>query len=211
MKVTHPLEVPPELRGYCVVLEQTGPLEDPVPAALKAGIFLTVPWLKKMRAEYRWTMPEKKKDGKKKPVGKPDFVNAMLDFFFGLAIDAEKRAFMYKALMGQRSDINGRGSAHAAEILAAFKSLDQQDQPEYVKLAAVAQDEEALKAARVERSDQKGQHASPMHETPGVLAKLLPTGADFYCSFNRHPKLTRYQVKIVDAETGASTRPVSVS
>ena len=207
IKIVHPLQVPSDLRGYGVVLEQTGPLEDVIPAALKAGIFLNVACLKAMRIEFRWKMPElKKESGKKKCHKKPDYVNAMLSFFFGESLPDEQRDFMYKALMGQRWDVNGKGGMHSAEILAAFQSLDQKDQPEFVKMAAVAKDEEALKEARAARSDVKAMHATPLHETPRVLSQLLPNGGDdFQCRFNRHPQLKRYQVYLHDLETGALT------
>ena len=205
VRAVHPLEAPHDLRNFGVLLQQTGSAESVIPAALKAGIFLSVFALKSLHGQFRFKLPAKGEgSGKNGAITKPDYVHAMLRHFFGEGLPDDQKAFMISALMGKRWDVNGKGTAHASEILAAFKSLDQVDQPEFVKLAAVAQDEEALKQARAERTDMKAAHASPMHETPKELSRLLPVGPDsFLCRFNRHPKIKRYQVYITDVETGA--------
>ena len=114
---------------------------------------------------------------------------------------------MMDALLGKSWDRNFHSSHHSSNILAAFKALDPVDRSEFVKLAAVAADEEKIKEARaerVERADVQSGHMSPQHETPPILRRLLPTGTSFLCRFNRHPKQMRYQVYIFDNETGSS-------
>ena len=106
--------------------------------------------------------------------------------------------------MGQAYDRNGKGSVHAAEILRAFKTLPAEDQPHYQELAAVAQDEEKLKQARSERTDTKTFHSSPAHETPRILARLLPYGPGFVCRFNRNPAECRYQCYVFDTSEGGA-------
>ena len=204
-KVAHPLQVPPELRGYAVVLVRTGEAEDVIMGALRAGVFLTLQNLKSLQAEFHYKIPGKGcGSGKKGNVIKADHATALLKFFFGDKASEAEHSHMFSHLMGRAFDRNGVGSKHASHIIEAFQALDVQDQPAFSDLVAVAADELRLKearAARAERVDAK--HASPLHETPPVLHSLLPTatGSEFNCRVNRHPVLQRFQC-FIDCDSG---------
>ncbi|CAE7563238.1 unnamed protein product [Symbiodinium sp. CCMP2592] len=186
VKVIHPLLVPPDLRGYGIVLQKTGPPQELVPAALRAGIFLTVKQIKELQGHYHFAIPTKGSgSGKKGNVVKRDLAKALLKFFFGESMDERESERLLSSLMGQQWDRQGKGSPHASELVAAFKSLDATDQPDFCKLAAVAADEVKLKESRAARVDMQAVHASPAFETPRVLSKLLPYGPGFACRFNR--------------------------
>lgn len=203
--VCHPLSIPNELRGYVLVLEQVEAPQDPIKSALKSGVFLTLQHLKALHAEFRFPLPKKGKGGGKHgSVIKSDYAAALLLHFFGDKMTDAERGRMMDSLMGKGWDRNWQACQHSSSILEAYKALDPVDKPAFVKLAAVAADEEKLKEARAERADVKLGHMSPQHETPQILRKLLPTGASFQCRFNRHPQQMRYQVYIFDIETGSS-------
>ena len=59
VNLCHPLQVPPAMRGFSVVLEKSGPAKDPIPGALHAGLFLTVKQLKALQAEFLFSLPSK--------------------------------------------------------------------------------------------------------------------------------------------------------
>ena len=201
VKVVHPLEVPPALRGFAMVLEKTGPAKDPIPGALHAGIFLTLKQLKALHAEFLFSLPPKGAGaGKRGNLVKRDYAMSILTFFFGESLSKEEMSRMMTCMMGQAC---GKGTGHAKEILTAFKSLPAEDQPHYQDLANIAEDEEKLKQARSERLDAKTFHSSPAHETPRCLAKLLPYGPGFHCRFNRNPLERRYQCYVFDSSSGA--------
>ena len=206
VKVIHPLLVPPDLRGYCIVLQKTGPPRELVPAALRAGIFLTVKQIRELQAHYHFPIPAKGSgSGKKGNVVKRDLAKALLKFFFGESMDEQESGRLLSALMGQQWDRQGKGSPYSSELVAAFKSLDPADQPHFCKLAAVAADEVKLKETRAARADMQAVHASPAFETPQVLSQLLPFGPSFCCRFNRHPVLKRYQCFIIETDGFSST------
>ncbi|CAE7226220.1 unnamed protein product [Symbiodinium sp. CCMP2592] len=203
IKIVHPLQVPCHLQGYGIVLQQTGPLLQPIPAALRNGVFLTVSNLRALLAAFQIPMgPKGSGAGKSGNFIKQDYVSRVLTFFFGESLEPDERARMTAFLMGRSSQRQGTSSNHAAQILAAFQSLNPEDKPQFTELAAVAADEEKLKAARAERTDTRAVHASPAHQTPAVLGRLLPYGAGFSCRFNRHPVELRYQCFLLHTDSG---------
>eukprot|EP00439_Symbiodinium_sp_Y106_P043699 s2217_g5.t1 len=206
VKLIHPLFVPPDLRGFSIVLQKTGPPQEPLPAALRAGVFLSVKQLRELQAHFHFPLPAKGcGSGKKGGVIKKDLANSLLTFMFGESLAKADREQMLNTLMGQQWDRQGKGSPHAAELVSAFKSLDPTDQPHFCKLAAVAADEAKLKETRAARADMQAVHASPAYETPKALSKLLPFGENFSCRFSRHPVLKRYQCYIIDGVSGFSS------
>ena len=210
--VCHPLVTPVELRGHLGILEQLEQPQDPIKAALESGVFLTARDLKALHTEFRYKLPAKGQGhGKQGGMVKQDWADAALSYFFGAGLDRAARKNMMDALLGKSWNRNGTGCHHSDDILAAFKAMDPQDQPAFVKLAAVAADEAKLTTVRAERADLKAYHMTPQHETPNSLRTLLPTGASFQCRFNRHPKQMRYQVYVFDAKTGSSTPSGPVS
>ena len=195
IRVVHPLQCPPDLRGYGIVLEKLAPAQDLISSALHAGIFLTIAQLNLLHAQFKFALPEKGKGtGKKGKIVKKDIADRLLTHVFGMELAQDERQRMLAFIMGKAWNRLGKSSPHAEEILQAFKTLDPQDQPSLSELAAVAADEQKLKEVRAQRVDIRNVHASPAHETPRVLANLLPVGVGFYCRFNRHPAQQRYQV-----------------
>ena len=50
--------MPPDLRGYGVVLQKSGQAEEIIEGALRAGLFLPKPQLHKLQVEFRVKVPD---------------------------------------------------------------------------------------------------------------------------------------------------------
>ena len=198
VEVLHPLQVPIDLRRHAVVLGQCGDVSELVPAAVKAGIYLTLDQLMALHGHYGYDLPEPGcGHGVNGNLVKKDYAEGLVRHLFG----AEGTPQMVEAIMGRKDSCLGVASRHTNDLLKAFKSLDPEDQPDFEKLAEVARDEEKRAAARLQRADVAVPHGATKHETPKVLSTLLPEGDGFVCQVNRHPMLRRYQLWIVDKTT----------
>ena len=192
------MSLPADLRDYTTVLAQCGPIEDVLCGAVRAGIFLTRDQLESLYAEYNFPMPPAGAGhGTNGGIVKRDYAEGLVKFLMG----REATDDMVDALMGRATKTLGRPHRQTANVLAAFRALDPQDQPDFQKLADVARDEELLAEARQARADTALPHGSAKHETPKVLRNFLPRGPDFACKLNRHPVLKRYQVYIMNIST----------
>ncbi|CAK9028110.1 unnamed protein product [Durusdinium trenchii] len=203
VEILHPYEIPKVLRqDHGVVLAVTGAPQSLIPAAVKAGIYLTLDHLRKLHGRYRFELP-KSGSGKHGRLIKKDWANAFVGFLFPDAPDSEK-AEMSRAIVGRDSNHlqKSKVSAHCREILHAFNGLDKEDQHIFSDLVAVAKDEQLLIDRREQNARQQDSRGEKQHETPKLLRNLIPPTPA--CRISRHPQLKRYQCFYTgkDLETG---------
>ena len=193
-EIRHPSEMPVDIRRVFVVgFEQAGEPEDVVPAAVRAGVFLTLPQLRTLQGHLKFDMPTQG-HGKRGRLIKEDWGRALIHHFFGNESQEEKDAMLRGILGKQWRHLDAaHASRHTTDILRAFEGLEPEDQAQFQKLAAVASDEVLLK----NRRDYAAREVDPtkvrtrQHQTPSLLQDLLPSSSE--CRITRHPKLKRYQ------------------
>ena len=201
------MELPPLLRQqYSCVLLQTSPHESMVAASVRLGQPLNMEQLKALHGHYRFPLPPPKHgSGKKGGIVKQDYAEALVNHFFKDKVDKADFESMVSGIMGRKiKHLDPSGSKrHADDILRAFEGLETEDQPDFVPLVQIAQDENILKKAREDRAPRsvdlkKGEQ---QHVTPSVLRDLCPVGG----RLNRHPQLKRYQGFISGTDPGTGT------
>lgn len=194
-QLRHPAQMPSDLRGEHVVgLEQTGPPEQLLNSAIRAGVFLTVPQLKSIHDILKFNMPAPNGGhGKGGRWTKLDWAECLVAHLFDNE-SKETQLDMVRGIMGQnwRHLDSNLCSKHSADIIKAFNGLEGGDQKEFTKLMAVAMDEMCLKEKRETKPRVEGTAKKErQHETPQLLQDLCPLMQG--CRISRHPALKRYQ------------------
>ena len=137
-KVALPTALPLELCDYCCVLEQTGPEQDIVHAALKSGIFLTREQLHSLWQVERFLLPAPKQgSGKTGGLIKKDYVVAALKHYFkGLDESSEEFQRMFNAAMGSTHK-----AACPEDVLAAVAALDPISKEDFASMKQAAENQ----------------------------------------------------------------------
>ena len=195
-KALHPWKMPEPVRQqYSVAFGQVGPPGPVLRHAVSEGFFLTVHQLTLLQQAIRFPMPEKGKGhGKNGRIVKRDWAESLIKHLFPDAT-CEEFEKMLKGICGQswRHLSPSFASKHCADVIRAWNGMPAEDQQDYVKLAAVAKDEELLKEKRdrKEQMQRTQPNSKREHKTPDALRDLIPQVQG--CRLTRHPALKRFQ------------------
>lgn len=191
--ILHPWEVPDKLRlNYPCVFMQKGPPEPLVTAGVRAGVYLTVPQLKSLQCQLKFSLSTAG-SGKNNRLVKQDYALGLIGFLFPNATQKEKDTMLMGILGKTALHLDPKkGNKHVPDILKAFRSLEPTDQKEYTELYAMANDELMLQEKRDGKARVQTLPKQPRkHLTPVALQDLCPPAVG--CRLTRHPVLRRYQ------------------